>query len=173
MQLIAGFSVYLILVFVLPGFAYLLAFAITFPEEFAALPKWLPRPAEGDKDLSFGFWLAVLAIVGGLLLSSVCFAIEIGLRKFDSFLPIFLASPIMHFNVGVGLSIILIIYVWYGRRNVRIRWAMALAIVVVANLFVAHELAVRVNEMVDKRHQAAATGNKPAAPAGPAQNGTR
>jgi hypothetical protein len=171
-QLVAGFGVYLILVFVLPGFVYLFVFAISFPRQFRALPEWLPQHAQGDKDLSLGLWLAITAIVGGLLLSSVCFAVEIWLRNLrcfetffpalpfakvsaieigarakDTFLPIFLASPIMHFNIAMGLSIILIVYIWVEFHALRLTWIATVALVIVANFFIAHALAVRVNEM--------------------------
>jgi hypothetical protein len=77
MDLLAHLSLYVILGFIMPGFCYLLAFALCFPEEWQEMQKLLPpRNAETTED----FWLFVVAVVSGLLLSSVSFAVEVVFR---------------------------------------------------------------------------------------------
>jgi hypothetical protein len=155
-QLIAIVGQYLLLSFVLPGFCYLLVFALCFPGGFNRIHTALltgekqddgdgqskhgeegksKHEKEGDddkKDGSVGSWM-LLGSVFGLLLSSVTFAIEILLRNWANFdcdlFPIipfhelgdrsqfFTAEAFMHFNIGVGIFILFVIFAIYvGRR---------------------------------------------------------
>jgi hypothetical protein len=140
MQVFATLGLYLILAFVLPGFCYLLAFGLCFPEAFQKLRRWLPPE---DTDAVQGFWLFSVAVVGGLLLSSVTFALELVLRESfssfaawypkidfgkaphgpESYTSVLVPSAIMHFNVGSGIFVILAIYLVY--TSYRKAWIMA------------------------------------------------
>jgi multisubunit Na+/H+ antiporter MnhB subunit len=202
MQLFAALGLYLILAFVLPGFCYLLAFGLCFPGEFQAVQKWLPRD---DKDVVQGFSLFSFALVLGLLVSSVTFAFEVVLRtslpdffhkwypeidfttahESNSYATVLVPSAIMHFNIGLGTLIILIVYIFYVTR--RREWAgqasagqerseagarsrkfflvlpnfwlaIAMATIVVANMIVASEVYRRVHDLspaTDKKSSAA------------------
>lgn len=123
-----GVLVYLILAFVIPGFCYLLASALCFPCSFTNV---LRPPGALSPDI----WISFLGVIGGLLLSSVCFAIETLLDrqrqmkkwfpemdlkqmakieaagKGTFFLQLLSGSAIMHFNIGLGFVLIWITYV--------------------------------------------------------------
>lgn len=127
---------YLILTFVLPGFCYLLVFALCFPHTFRAICAGLPTGQEnsdlsGKQNSSLGWWLVLLGFLGGLLVSSVTFAIEVVLRTLDLFhfndiwfrqiafdkmseagppLNLFAPMAFMHFNIGVGVFVILLAF---------------------------------------------------------------
>jgi hypothetical protein len=129
------------------------------------------KKEDGKREASQGFWITLLAGIFGLILSSVAFAIEIVIRKFSFFdcflfvrvpfdklatenpLANFLAAEtFMHFNIAVGLLIILAIWVCTRDRPVRresyvceprmLKWG--LIIVIIANLIVASHLFGRV-----------------------------
>jgi hypothetical protein len=138
---VAGFGIYLLLAFIVPGFCYLLILAFCFPSFVKEKIKFCSGKKDeataGGKD-DDGYSAAVilgLAIVAGLLISSVPFAIEMVLRhystRFDNFLPgispdtialmeaggrnlfflqLLCGSAIMHFNVGLGIMLILLVY---------------------------------------------------------------
>jgi hypothetical protein len=129
MQLFATLGLYLILAFVLPGFCYLLVFGLCFPNAFSEIRRWLPP--EG-KDAAQGFWVFSLALTGGLLLSSVTFAFELGFRRYFDFFALWypeidfkapheptgyttvlVPSAFMHFNIGLGIFIIFVVYLIY------------------------------------------------------------
>lgn len=136
MELLAALGQYLLLTFVLPGFCYLFAFGICFRSEWPEVAKKLPAMG-GEKDISKGAWFAFFGVIGGLLLSSVTFALEILLRWVfpmftkDWFPPVdfgripevsehslanlFTAMAFMHFNIAVGIVLILtarLLYTW-------------------------------------------------------------
>jgi hypothetical protein len=125
----------------------------------------------GKKEASQGFWITMLAGLFGLLLSSVAFFVETILRNLIDFdckrftripfdkladpdnpLANFLAAEaFMHFNIGVGILIIL--GVWIGVRGKSI-WsgpylcdpkllAVGLVVVIVSNLVVSSHLFAR------------------------------
>jgi hypothetical protein len=154
-QLISVLGQYLLLAFVLPGFCYLAVFSLCFPGVLARVFPGLvgrahptgevhsSQPAEAKKEVaSQGLWITLLAVVSGLLLSSLAFWIEILLRYIRYFdcwmfpripfvkLPqsealanFFTPEAFMHFNIGLGLLIILAGFVhdvtWRGewRKN--------------------------------------------------------
>jgi hypothetical protein len=115
MKLLEVLGQYLLLSFVLPGFCYVAAAALLLPEKFRTHLKT--------------YWWAA-AIVGGLLISSVAFAIEITIRylcvKIDcdwfpripfeqihdmgSVVNFFAGETFMHLNIGLGFFIILVIF---------------------------------------------------------------
>jgi hypothetical protein len=79
MQLLAMLGQYLLLSFVLPGFCYLAIFVLCFAP---AADQRGERPVLASiYDHIKASWITV-AIIGGLLLSSVAFAIEVTLRYF-------------------------------------------------------------------------------------------
>jgi hypothetical protein len=129
-------GIYLLLAFVLPGFCYVLVFALCFPREFERCAVWAQQ-----KQLSPLSSLIALGTIGGLLLTSACFALEILLRGTSSRLlePLFghdvvgwifpsmplaqiaiieaagkasfyaqmlSGQAIMHFSIGVGVVLI-------------------------------------------------------------------
>jgi hypothetical protein len=173
MELLAVLGQYLLLTFVLPGFCYLLAFGLCFVDDLTELTAKLPTSGGTRKDISKGAWFAFLGIIGGLLLSSVTFAIEIFLRQFDFFgkdwfpaidfgeIPdiadhslanLFTAMAFMHFNIAVGTLIIVIGRLLYaGCRafcgKTRVWIACSLVIVVIANIMVTSHLFRRVDCM--------------------------
>jgi hypothetical protein len=130
MQVFATLGLYLILAFVLPGFCYLLVFALCFPDAYQTVRKFLPPE---EKDTAQGTWMAAAAVIGGLLLSSGTFALEIVLRCIshtfaewypkinfggvphgsESYASVLVPSAIMHLNIGSGTLILLIIYLFY------------------------------------------------------------
>jgi hypothetical protein len=135
MELIAVLGQYLLLTFVLPGFSYLFAFGLCFRDEVLALAATVPTSGGSRKDISKGAWFTFLGVIGGLLLSSVAFAFEIFLRRFDTFnidwfpaidfgeIPdiadhslanLFTAMAFMHFNIAVGFLIIMIGWLLYA-----------------------------------------------------------
>jgi hypothetical protein len=138
MELLAALGQYLLLTFVLPGFCYLFTFGICFRSEWPAVAAKLP-PMGGEKDISKGAWFTFFGVIGGLLLSSVTFATEILLRsKFRDFteewfpavdfsrIPdtsehslanLFTAMAFMHFNIAVGIGLILIARLLYSGRR--------------------------------------------------------
>jgi hypothetical protein len=144
MEILTVLGQYLLLAFVLPGFCYLTVFALCFPGLLANVFPGIVgqmRPASADaqivqssegskKAASQGLWVTLLAIVSGLLLSSVAFSIEILLRRFSfwfcsSFPSIpfnelkdgkasasfFTPEAFMHFNISVGILVLLLIFV--------------------------------------------------------------
>ncbi len=70
---IGQLGLFLTLAFVLPGFVYLGFFILYFPEIYKDLNKLYP----GE------FFAIYIAVIGGLLLTSICFGIEIMCRKLD------------------------------------------------------------------------------------------
>src|ERR1700730_17732406 len=109
MQLWSVLGQYLLLSFVLPGFCYLAAFYLCFPGALGRvfpgvlglIGPGVPLKKDGSpstqgkkddneeggkkkgakKEASQGFWVTLLAVIFGLLLSSVTFFLEIMLRK--------------------------------------------------------------------------------------------
>jgi hypothetical protein len=200
MQLLSLLGQYLLLAFVLPGFCYLAVFSLCFPgvlgrvfpglmgqagPAFSADAQ-LSQPTEAKKDAaSQGLWITLLAVVSGLLLSSVAFWVEILLRYIPYFdctlfpripfveLPesealanFFTPEAFMHFNIGLGLLIILISFVYdvtrrgeWMRRNREAPGARlhacppvwltaALLLLVVANIHVSSHLFHRVHDII-------------------------
>lgn len=185
MELFATLGLYLILAFVLPGFVYLLAFGLCFPGAFSTIKKWLP-PDEREVQ---SFSLFAFGLVLGLLLSSVTFALEVVLRSrysfpafFEKWYPaidfaqthdagsyanILIPSAIMHFNIGLGLFVFLLIYILKGIRRTwefkckekgscesfwklflpRALLILAMAVLVVTNMIVSSELYHRVSAL--------------------------
>jgi phosphoglycolate phosphatase len=137
---------FLTLAFVIPGFVYLGFFILYFPEQY-----------ENLKELYPGEFLPIfLGVIGGLLLTSICFGIEIAGRKLDEvrfsilnrhfsmkklkkifenrfpymgqhkmplieaeekgivYLSQLTGQAYMHFNIFLGVFIILIFYILYG-----------------------------------------------------------
>ncbi|HTA23342.1 MAG TPA: hypothetical protein VK763_07390 [Terriglobales bacterium] len=123
---IGTLGIYLILAFVLPGFCYTLVFALCFPGGIEWLTDWLK---EQDIDVS----LPTIGIVGGLLLSSVCFWLEIlvvrdrfercfpnlcvhrlawieAAGKSSIYAQLLAGDAFMHFNIAVGVLLIFLVY---------------------------------------------------------------
>jgi hypothetical protein len=196
MELLSVLGQYLLLSFVLPGFCYLAVFYLCFPGALAEVFPGVigqmhnvsPAPAappDGKKEAaSQGLWITLLAVVGGLLLSSVAFWIEILLRCLPFFerafphIPFerltdsktlanfFTPEAFMHFNIGVGIMIILVVFMievtwrreWSSaaRKSPQARlhvchpaWlVIGLAVVAVANLHVSSYLFHRVHDIV-------------------------
>lgn len=124
---IGTLGLYLILAFVMPGFCYMLVFTLFFPDVVENGTDWLKAREVSPKLSIPGF-----AIVGGLLFSSVCFAIEILVRclspaymdkyfrlpgvdriacveaagKGTLYLQLLTGSALMHFNIGLGVFLI-------------------------------------------------------------------
>jgi len=147
-----GAIVYLILTFVLPGFCYVLVSAWCFHGKI---------PGGSIQELSSGGWTLV-AVIGGLLLSSVCFALEsicprrlvdwafptMDLDRMTEvetkgkgtfYLQVLSGSAIMHFNIASGIFLIWIGYLgvdlYQGTLNVEFLLTSGLiAILVLANL---------------------------------------
>jgi len=137
MELLGTLGLYLVLAFVLPGFVYLLALGLCFPKAYTSIKGWLP-PDANEQHVQ-GFSLFSFAVVLGLLLSSLTFAIEIALRffcqrgfeqafphidfaaKYDSgsYANVLIPSAIMHFNIGMGLIVFLLTYGFYGAYRTR------------------------------------------------------
>ena len=145
MQLLAVLGQYLLLAFVLPGFCYLFVFALCFPELLHGIRTGLPIEHKANdgkagngksngQDSSLGFGMLFLIMTGGLLLSSTAFAIEIILRntiecfncklfrdipfesiKHNDLANFFAGETFMHFNIGVGLLIVVVIYLIWNR----------------------------------------------------------
>jgi hypothetical protein len=155
---LAAFGVFLILAFILPGFCYLLIFYLCFPETLPTIHNYLPKEpekiasSEGESTRLPGFWMVALGIVGGLLLTSVSFAIEVFLRglfsgdctkpehKDDFFcthfpvldfeeiarieaagkgtftLHVMAGEALMHLNIGIGILLMLLMYLFYRPR---------------------------------------------------------
>jgi hypothetical protein len=184
-ELLGTLGIYLILAFVLPGFVYLLAFGLCFPRAFSTIKRWLPPDDRQVQSSALFFFGAVL----GLLLSSVTFAIEVALRSpfffpafFERWYPpidftqtheagsnanILIPSAIMHFNIGLGLAIFLLVYLVKGiyrtvsfrcvqNGQCRLFWALffprallmlAMAILAVTNVVVSSALYRRVGAL--------------------------
>jgi hypothetical protein len=115
MELLSVLGQYLLLSFVLPGFCYVAVLLLSLPQE--------------SHDSLKANWLAA-GVIGGLLLSSVAFAIEISVRYFStaidcdwfpripfdkihdmgSVVNFFAGETFMHLNIGLGLFVIWIIF---------------------------------------------------------------
>lgn len=169
MELLSILGQYLLLSFVVPGFCYFAAFYFCLHNERGVLRQ---------------YWLAV-SIVGGLLISSVAFAIELLLRNFVWFdcywfarIPFdrihdstsagsfFAAESFMHLNIGLGLLIILIIFAFYNTDQARAKheiggWSIAAVIVIIAaaNLLVSSYLFSRVNDVAYDMQDAVLQGS--------------
>jgi acid phosphatase len=187
---IGALGSFLFLGFVVPGFCYLFVFAVCFPDKLGTLKSLSLSQEEKDKGGSFLSvpLILILAIVVGLLLSSVCFATEAVLRWislalscllsvpniFDIFFPpapiakiaiieaagkgsfyahMISGSAIMHFNVGLGILLMLLAYGWIRyreetglRRRVIIPIGLAL---VLANFIAAHETFKRAKKAIE------------------------
>jgi hypothetical protein len=192
MQLLAVLGQYLLLTFVLPGFCYLLAFALCFPGLFRRLTAGLPIDEEGGERSPQASWIVFFAVIGGLLLSSITFAIEILLREVSetfnktwfpgvdfakihsmdahSLENLFTAMAFMHFNISVGILIILLLHAAHlmlrrtatgerhggaARRPPRpesllpaVCVIVTLTLIVVANIAISSHLFHRVDHMV-------------------------
>ena len=129
---IGQLGLFLFLAFILPGSVYLGFFIFYFPSIFKDSVNWT------GLEVSVLFLIG-LSIIGGLLLTSICFAIEIILRDFRFTKEVFnkcfpdmgvrklakieaegngslylyqvTGQAVMHFNIGTGISIILLIYI--------------------------------------------------------------
>jgi hypothetical protein len=137
---IASVGLFLLLAFVIPGVCYTFVLRLCFPEDIAAVIKSLSGPpkAEGSSESGEAFSISViigLFIVTGLLVTSVTFSCEILLRHLEFFqewypsipfkeiavaeasgkgttyLQTVAGQPIMHLNVGLGLLLILVVYI--------------------------------------------------------------
>lgn len=76
---LAELGLFLLLAFVFPGYVYLGFFVLYFPETYGSAIKMF----EFQDDT--GLFALLLGVVGGLLLTSICFAIELLLRKIEYF----------------------------------------------------------------------------------------
>ncbi|MFA4934282.1 MAG: hypothetical protein WC568_00445 [Candidatus Methanoperedens sp.] len=148
-------GLFLTLVFVLPGFVYLGFFILYFPEKYECLKNLYPS----------GFLEIYLAVIGGLLLTSICFGFEIMLRNlnvFEKWFPDMGADKMplieykgkgvwylnqltgqayMHFNIFMGIFFILILYVSYRLltyQNLSLIKILIGGFVIGFNLLVAH-----------------------------------
>ena len=166
---IGQLTIYLILGFVLPGGCYLVVFAFAFPDLLDKLIEWFEW-----RGVSIAVALPGLAVIVGLLLTSLCVAIEklfrgpeagkpavcrfwsgwakfrewfpeIGMEKIGkieaakkstSYLHMVSGEAIMHFNIGIGLFLIFVLY-W-----LRLYWfpgfskATALSIILISLMFI-------------------------------------
>jgi hypothetical protein len=123
---IGALGIYLTLAFVLPGFCYVGVFALCFRNAANTGVYWCSR-----KNISTTLSIVGIGVVGGLLLSLICFCIELllhGWKFFDhhfpvldiprmaiveaagkgtSILQILSGSAFMHFNIAAGILILL------------------------------------------------------------------
>jgi hypothetical protein len=165
---IANFGIFLLLAFVVPGLCYMFVLGLCFPDwvcdkihSFSGRARHPAAPAEGGFPASL---IIGLAIVAGLLITSVTFSIEILLRNWSVFqslypsiplreiavaeasgkpvahLQLVSAQPFMHLNLGLGILLILPIYIMAiildhpGQKKKR--WAIVFCLLVIgfANL---------------------------------------
>ena len=163
---IATLGIFLILSFVMPGFCFVLLFGLSFPDGLGGL----------NVRESSGFLITALGIVGGLLFTSVCFAIELVLRwlipnRFGRLFPdiashridqiegagrgslyahMISGSAFMHFNIGIGTLIILVMSLLWGNGFGNMwRISILLVIIAAANLVVASKEYCRAKESID------------------------
>jgi len=129
MELLAALGQYLLEAFVLPGLCYLLVFAMLYGDVLDGIRAKLP--GESERESSLGLWISAVAVGAGLLLSSVTFAIELLFRHWCWFNALFpeidvvalnlyqmgvlsAGAAVMHFNIAVGIFIILAAYPIYA-----------------------------------------------------------
>jgi len=171
---IGSLGLFLLLGFVMPGFCYLLLFALCFHEELTDIIEWCTA-----KKVTPAYVLTSLAVVGGLLLTSISFAIEIltgkalnsigyppfpdlemhriamveAAGKGSFYLNMITGSAIMHFNIGVGSLLFLLVGFCpvFTRHKRRYRWVILvfIAVVVVANFTVASRLYPKAKQAID------------------------
>ena len=192
MEILAAVGQYLLLAFVLPGLCYLLVFAVLYGDVFHKIrEEW---PADAAKESSQGLWMSAVAVGAGLLLSSVTFAIEIlfrGQSWFERWFPeidfttvalhekgvLAAGASIMHFNIALGIFLILLPYPIYAcrldklfppandeekrarptRAMLRGCFAVAVAVLTCANLAASSAMFHRTQKIlvaVEKAHQA-------------------
>jgi hypothetical protein len=158
---LAEVGLFLLLAFVLPGYVYLGFFIFYFPEIYSSSRESFGF--QGDSGL-FTFFLGVL---GGLLLTSICFAIELLLRKIKYFdkslfpnmrigrLSVIEAKgkgslhirqvtgqAIMHFNIALGLLVPIVpLYIYFQRANTSEFYVKLLigVVLIAANFFIANK----------------------------------
>jgi hypothetical protein len=181
---LGALGTYLLQGFVLPGFCYLTIATVCFPDVAEHINRWFK-----GNEIGAAVGISGLGIVGGLLLTSICFAIEAALRGNHSFkrfypdikmerigqveaagkgtfyLNMISGSAIMHFNIAVGTFLILLVYlvrpILVGEA--RIRWPIVavIAITVAANVVVAHALYPRARDAIDGAVKAVQSSSKP------------
>jgi hypothetical protein len=169
---LAEVGLFLLLAFVLPGFVYLGFFILYFPETYSSAIK-----SFGFQDNS-GLFALLSGVVGGLLLTSICFAIELLLRKIQYFdkrlfpnmgidrLSIIEAKgrsslhirqvtgqAIMHFNIALGLLVPIVpLYIIFQRANIPefyVKLSVGI-ILIAANFYIAHQFYVWGKSGLDK-----------------------
>lgn len=156
---LAEVGLFLLLAFVLPGYVYLGFFILYFPETYSSAIK-----SFGFQDNS-GLFALLLGVVGGLLLTSICFAIELLLRKIEYFdkrlfpsmgidrLSVIEAKgrgslhirqvtgqAIMHFNIALGLLVPIVpLYIIFQKANAPEFYAKLSVgvILIIANFYIA------------------------------------
>jgi hypothetical protein len=197
---LAGFGIYLVLVFIVPGFCFLLVLGLCFPTFVKDKIKFFSGTEEGKDQKEYSATVILgMAIVAGLLISSVPFAIEMVLHyranqdhclnflsgynyylpgipqdqiaAFEaagrniSFLQLISGSAIMHFNVGLGIMLILLVYVivtifanlrnlfqasfWNGKFP-RVGLVICLFLISACNLIDSKALSKRSNSAIDQ-----------------------
>jgi hypothetical protein len=158
---LAEVGLFLLLAFVLPGYVYLGFFLLYFPDTYSSAIECL-----GFQDNSVLFAL-LFGVVGGLLLTSICFAIELLLRKIKYFDKIIFpdmeverlsiieakgrgslhirqvtGQAIMHFNIALGLLVPIVpLYIIFQRANTQefyVKLAVGV-ILILANFYIAHK----------------------------------
>jgi hypothetical protein len=167
---VSVFGVFLFLGFVMPGFCYLFIFTLLFTDTFKKVREWF-QSSRIEQALTLV--LPGLGIVGGLLLSSCSFALELILRclipsvweclfpdmdlariammeasgETSFYVYMMAGSAIMHLNIALGVIIMIGPYLYY--ETVRPRSFLLIGILVVANLIVACELFHRGKDALD------------------------
>jgi hypothetical protein len=171
MELLSILGQYLLLSFVLPGFCYV-----------AALLFWVPQKFYDPLKAN---WL-MTGVIGGLLLSSVAFGLEITLRflcvtidcewfpripfetirNMGSVVNFFAGETFMHLDIGLGLLVILVVFLihttvsrgWNKQCGIFKIWptyfALALFVLVAANIMVSSYLFHRVNDIAYNKRDA-------------------
>jgi len=158
---LAEVGLFLLLAFVLPGYVYLGFFILYFPETYSSSIE-----SFGFQDNS-GLFALLLGVVGGLLLTSICFWIELLLRKNKYFdkrlfpnmgidrLSVIEAKrrgslhirqvtgqAIMHFNIALGLLVPIVpLYIIFQKANTLEFYAKLSVgvILIIANFYIARQ----------------------------------
>lgn len=169
---LAEVGLFLLLAFVLPGYVYLGFFMLYFPEIYSSAIK-----SFGFQDNS-GLFALLLGVVGGLLLTSICFAIERLLRKIKYFdkrlfpdmgtdrlsvieskgrgslhIRQVTGQAIMHFNIALGLLVPIVpLYIILQRANTTEFYTKLSVgiIIIIANFYIARRFYIWGKSGLDK-----------------------
>jgi len=167
---------FLLLAAILPGIIYSSTILVFLPTEMAEIDRWM-RSAGFES--TWPAWTA-FAIAVGLILSSICFCIEILLRNFKFFEILFpplkfsalaeieaqgkstaylnqlLGQAFMHFNIWLGITLIILGWLTYKLLLSCSIWTYVDAIrlvigdiIVLANLIVASFLYTRADDALN------------------------